>query len=147
MGEKKRDINRHFLERLLTGQNREIWETIQSSLNKDEKISIFLSLHEDLTANNFYMYDQGKEETELDREIISTVERFFPINKSSQICWDRAKNGVIYNIKDGSLEQRMFKNGVKYSICIETPGKRSFQHRVDASEAIIKKVIEFTDRV
>lgn len=143
----RKDINRHFLDKPLPISNKQILETIQSCLFKDEKISVFLSLHDDLTANNFYMYDQGKEETKLDKEIITTANRFFPINRSSQICWDRAKNGIVYNIKDGSLEQLMFNNGVKYSICTEVPGRKPFQTRIDASKAIIKTTIEFVDCV
>lgn len=141
-GFKNRDINRHFFDKPLKYENKLLFDLV-----KNEKIDIFLSLHEDLTAKAFYMYDQNKEATTLDNNIIKRVEKILPINRSRQICWDKAKNGIICNVQDKSFERLMYAKGVPYCITTETPGRQPVQKRIDAGIAIIEEVLKFASCV
>lgn len=136
-----KDLNRHFCDPRLTEDNKILYNSIA-----DENIHFFHSMHEDPDERNFYAYGYEKNTEKIYRDIVKFGGRFFPINNKKKIYGDVADKGLILNIKDGSLEQRLTNDGVPYVICTETPGKQPFSERVEANARMMKKVIQFCNK-
>lgn len=141
------DINRHFCEKNLKHENRLLYDAI-----KKEDILFFHSLHEDLDRHNFYIYAFEKSGKEQDREqkeyerIIKIAKKHFQVDAGASIYQDKANHGIIINEHDGSFEDRMFKEGVPYSICTETSGKLKLKRRIMLDLELMRSIIRFSNK-
>ncbi len=137
-----RDLNRHFRNQCLPKENQLLYNSIRK-----ENIFFFHALHEDLDEYRFYLYHFGNEEETIHREIIILAENYFPINRSRQIYNAPARKGVIKDsFYDYSLEHRLRCEGVPFTICTETPGRRELSDRVKLNVDIMNLVAEFSSR-
>jgi len=110
------NLNRVFLDDPLPQEAQDIL----NSINK-EKISWFISLHEDDEMDGFYIYKYSKYEEPTER-IINFLSKQGPICSSRKIYGNDSINGIISNQKsDGSLEEKMYKEGIPVCICVEMP--------------------------
>ncbi|MFA5211123.1 MAG: M14 family metallocarboxypeptidase [Patescibacteria group bacterium] len=134
-----KDLNGHFCHKKLIGENKIIIESL-----KGEKIYFFYSLHEDVDDKKFYIYNFEAKEEKIYRDIIKLANKYFPINLAKEIYDDPATGGLIINRKDGSFEDRLFREGTPYSMCAETPGKQPLKKRVDLGVKIMEKIIKFS---
>lgn len=134
-----KDLNGYFCHKKLSGENK----ILVATLNK-EKIYFFHALHEDVDLKTFYLYNFEKKPEKVYRDIIKLAKKYFPIETSAKIYNDKAFNGLIINRKDGSFEDKMFREGVPYSMCTETPGKQPLKKRIEVSVKIMEKVVKFS---
>jgi hypothetical protein len=132
------DVNRHFCDSRLTGDNRLIYESING-----EGVFFFHSMHEDPDVKKFYAYGYERKIEKIYRDVVKVGGYFFRINKNKKIYGDVSENGLILNDKGGTLENRLFYDGVPFVLCTETPGKEPLEKRIMANVKIMKKVIKF----
>ena len=133
-----KDLNGLFCKKVLSGENKLIYFSIKNS-----KIIFFHALHEDVDEKSFYLYNFEKKQEQIYRDIIKEAKQYFPINTAEKIYNDSALNGMIINRKDGSFEDRMFRDGVPYSMCTETPGKQPLKKRVELNRIIMEMALGF----
>ena len=134
-----RELNGLFCNKRLVNENRILYNAI-----KNEKLFFFHALHEDIDETHFYLYNFENKKERIYREILKLAKKSFPINLDKNIDGDKAENGLIINRKDGSFEDRMFREGVPYSMCTETPGKESLFKRIACNVEIMNLVLEFS---
>ncbi|HRY62808.1 MAG TPA: DUF2817 domain-containing protein [Candidatus Paceibacterota bacterium] len=135
------DINRHFRDSRLRGDNKLIYDNI-----KDENVFFFHSMHEDPDVKKFYAYGYEEKPEKIYRDVVKVGGGFFKINKSKKIYGDVSENGLVLNDKGGSLENRLVHDRIPFILCTETPGKEPFEKRTRANAKIMKKVLEFCIR-
>lgn len=112
----------------------------------------FLSLHEDATVKEFYLYtfEHGNKPGKFTRGLQKELKRFFPKAYNGIAYADAAnagagpecKNGLVYKYCDGSFEDWMFHLGVPRVAVTETPGKYILDRRIKANVSVINKFIE-----
>jgi hypothetical protein len=114
----------------------------------------FLSLHEDITEKNYYLYTFEKRKTPgpFTMGIKEELGKFFRKALDGEHAEIDAsdgshvgpifKDGLIFRHCDGSFEDWLFHLGVPRAVVTETPGKYRLKRRVDAGASIISKFIE-----
>ena len=110
----------------------------------------FLSLHEDVTTDRFYIYiysfrKDWKEFGEGLRRVESKWFRQMPDGEEVNEEGDPkavVQGGLVYNLHDGSFEDLMLHLKVPYSAVTETPGKARISRRIQAGVELINKFIE-----
>jgi hypothetical protein len=140
------DLNRHFFDTPLVRENE-----LTLSRMMQEDIYFFVAMHEDPRERSFYLYSYGNtDRTESNTSVkiynrmIDTAAKHFPIKSSRAICNDAAKGGIVMNIKDKSLEHRVFEDlGVPYVAVTETPGKEALSERIDCQVSVMKLVAQY----
>ncbi|MFA4960926.1 MAG: DUF2817 domain-containing protein [Candidatus Pacearchaeota archaeon] len=142
------DMNRHFSDKNLKGENKIIMDYL-----KKFKIYFFCSLHEDSDEDKFYLYGFEGVNGEIYKEIIKISKRFFGIKTGCVRFKDRclvghnSKDGVIIikrgDKNDGSIESTLFEKGIPFLVCTETPMKQDMKERMSLNKKIMKKTIEF----
>jgi len=133
-----KDLN-NFCYKNLTGENKILFNEV-----KNEKVFFFHALHEDVDLKTFYLYNFEKKPEKVYCDIIKLAKKTFPINLAKKIYKDPANGGLIINRADGSFEDRLFREGIPYSMCTETPGKKPLKQRVNLNVKIMEMVIKFT---
>jgi len=133
-----KDLNGHFCHKNLTGENKLLYRGIRG-----ERIFFFHALHEDEGTKSFYLYNFEKREEKVYRDIIQLARTYFPINTRRKIYDDPARGGLIINRKDGSFEDRMFRDGIPFSMCTETPEAQPFEKRVQLNVAVMNHILKF----
>lgn len=116
----------------------------------------YLSLHEDNTASEFYMYtfEPTEKPGEFTREIKAELIRHFPhpftgvayVNNSGPGKGPPCEDGLVYRFFDGTFDDWLFQLGVRRVAVTETPGKYPFMERVEASVDLIDKFIDLISR-
>lgn len=111
----------------------------------------FLSLHEDVTVKEYYLYtfEQGLEPGKFTKTMKKELGKYFP-KPYEGIAYVEAcsgagpdcKDGLVYRFCDGSFEDWLFHQGVPRTCVTETPGKYKLQRRINANKEIIQKFIE-----
>jgi len=98
----------------------------------DLSFKVFISLHEDVDETRFYAYVFQKKEELIYQKIIKETARSCKVWADKEIYGDQTNsNGLIINVNDGSLENRLFLDGrAKISLCTETPGKLPLEQRI-----------------
>lgn len=134
-----KDLNGHFCHKKLTNENKILYEAIG-----EKPIFFFHALHEDEGLKEFYLYNFEKKEEKIYRDIIRLAGKYFPIQRKKKIYNDPAYGGLITNRKDSSFEDRMFRDGVPFSMCTETPEAQPFKKRVQLNVEIMNHVLKFT---
>lgn len=136
-----RELNGHFCDKRLSGEDRFLFNAL-----KGEKIFFFHAIHEDIDEKFFYLYNFEKKKEKIYRDIIKLAEKFFGIDKRKKISGSISIGGLVTNEKDGSFEDRMYRDGTPYSMCSETPIKnQSLDKRIRLNVEIMKKVIKFSN--
>jgi hypothetical protein len=136
-----KDLNRHFCHKKLSGENKMLYDAV-----KNERVFFFNALHEDEGFKKFYLYDFEKKPEKIYRNILALAKKYFTIDTEKYIYGDPAKNGLIINRSDGSFEDRLFRDGVPYSMCTETPEGKPFNKRVRLDVEIMNLVLDFAKR-
>jgi len=109
----------------------------------------FLSLHEDITTDKFYIYIYTfrKSWEVFAGGMRSEEAKFFKQALDGEKVNEEGDpdavvhKGVVYNLHDGSFEDWMLHLKVPYSVVTETPGKKRISKRVEAGVALINKFI------
>lgn len=135
------DMNRHFFDEPLRTQN----QFILSRLMQEEAY-LFCTLHEDPREKRFYMYNYQEEDEPIYHDLIAAASEYFPINRSRKICGDAAKGGLVTNLKDTSLECRVWREGVKRVITLETPGKEDLSRRIECGVRLMREIVRYCGR-
>jgi hypothetical protein len=120
-------------------------------LLKESAADGFLSLHEDTTSDEFYIYiySHRKSWRALAEEMRNEEAKFFNqpldgvhVNEEGD-PHVLAHDGLVHNLHDGSFEDWLMHLGVPYAVVTDTPGKtRIISKRVEAGVALINKFIE-----
>ena len=130
------DLNHHFLDKPLKSEIKLIYGSL-----KHEKISIFVAFHEDDEKKGLYLYNYS-DNVNLFKNLIKFLSKKCKIYNDKKIYRNKSKKGIITNPKnDGSFEERMYKDGVHYSTCIEIPDYFSFSKRVNLVVDITKYLV------
>lgn len=105
----------------------------------------FLSLHEDIDSNEFYIYtfENSNAPGEFSVAMKNAEETFFKPMPNGILEEGALCDGIIFNHCDGSFEDLMFHENVPRTVCTETPGKLNFLLRVEANTAIIKSFVNY----
>jgi hypothetical protein len=121
----------------------------------------FLDLHEDVTVNEYYIYDYEKngQPSEVAKAVRDVEDRFFPrygdgngvVTDGSTVVLNgqaepsTVKEGIVFNLFDGSYEDLRMHTGSRHALATETPAKGvRISKRINANMAIIDKFIEMT---
>lgn len=117
-------------------------------INRLEKIKRvskdgFLSLHEDLEENTFYLYTFEKKKSfgVFSKNLRAEGQKFFRLHPDGEIEGNKIKDSVIFRQCDGSFEDLLFHEGIPYTACTETPGKKELEKRIEANKNIIMAFI------
>lgn len=137
-----KNLNSLFCRKRLSSENKVLLDAL-----KHERILFFHALHEDLDATSFYLYNFERKPEPIYRGIIALAKKHFPINNAALIYNDPAVKGLIINRADGSFEDRMFRDGVPYSMCTETPGQRPLGKRVVLNAKLMYKVMDYAAKL
>jgi len=123
-----------------------------SQLLKNSSKHGFLSLHEDIPSEKFYLYtfERETEYTAFTRELRDTLGSFFKDPLHGETVTTDAhggdgilvENGIVYKLCDGSFEDWLFHEGTIKAATTETPGKYPLKIRINANMALITKFIE-----
>jgi hypothetical protein len=105
----------------------------------------FLSLHEDVDQQGFYLfvYGEGKTPGPLARTLHQTESRFFAPCPDGPIEDDFVCGGIAEARCDGTFEDYLFHQGVPRTACTETPGALAADRRVAANVALITAFVGY----
>jgi hypothetical protein len=122
----------------------------------------YLDLHEDVTQDEYYVYTYEKGRTEpceFTKKIRDVEDRFFSrYGDGNGVVTDgtkvvlygqtepaTVKDGIVFNLCDGSYEDLRMHTGSAHSLATETPAKGvRISKRINANTAIMDKFIELT---
>jgi succinylglutamate desuccinylase len=113
----------------------------------------FLSLHEDVTTHNFYVYSYGncsdfaKAMRDEESKYFDVIEEGTKVNDSRSNDPEAViSNGIVHNYHDGSFEDMLTSKKIATrAIVTETPGYGvALEKRVEANMALITKFIDLT---
>jgi hypothetical protein len=103
----------------------------------------FLTLHEDHTNEQFYLYyfsDSINVPDKID-ELLSIGSTHFGLVRDGSYEDVPIKDGLVKNLHDGTFEDFMFHRGTPLSVCTETPGNGDINKRMAATSDIIESFI------
>lgn len=113
----------------------------------------FLSLHEDILSDKFYVYtfEKLKRPGKFSKMLLGAGKKYFESygdgvieDNFSRFGDDTVvKKGLSFNKHDGSFEDYLFHLGVEKTACTETPGREKLEKRIEANVSIIKAFINF----
>ena len=112
----------------------------------------FLSLHEDLEFDRFYIYTFGtnSDPGPFSEALRSEESKVFEAYPDGPLEGSVVRNGIIHNFHDGSFEDRLFHEGVKNTACTETPGPSDISIRVEVnarlSYAFVRYAVDSNSR-
>ncbi len=107
----------------------------------NEKIDFFLSMHEDWWSNKVYAFAFGEQHSVLYSRILSAAGKHMPIHKGDTIDGIEARNGLVMDQSDSSLEDVVSRTGIP-SMCSETGKRAEFEQRVNANKAMISVFLD-----
>lgn len=105
----------------------------------------FLSLHEDIEMEQFYIYTFEDSDTPgAFTEALRVAEsKFFEPCPDEVVEGALLSRGIAFRFCDGSFEDAMFHEGVPRTACTETPGLLPIDLRIEANKHIIEAYIDF----
>lgn len=123
----------------------------------------FLDLHEDITVNEYYVYDYEKngQPSDVAKAVRDVEDRFFArygngngvvTDGSTVVLYGQTepttvKEGIVFNLCDGSYEDLRMHQGSEHALATETPAKGiRISKRINANLAIMDKFIELTTK-
>jgi len=106
----------------------------------------FLSLHEDVEMERFYLFTFETADTPgLFSQVLHQAEsKFFLQQPDGMIEDSKVKDGLVFRKCDGSFEDLLFHEGIFRTACTETPGLLDINLRITANVAIITALAEYT---
>jgi predicted deacylase len=106
----------------------------------------FLSLHEDIEQECFYIYtfENSEKYSEFSICLANELAKYFEPCSDGIIEGSIVKNGIIFRQCDGSFEDLLFHEGVPRTACTETPGLKDLKERIDANAQTIMEFVRFT---
>ena len=106
----------------------------------------FLSLHEDIEMERFYLYtfENRPEPGSFTTALVTAGSEFFEPVADGIVEGDECRGGVIYRQCDGSFEDRLFHEGVPRTACTETPGMLPLARRVAANGRLLEVFCRFS---
>jgi predicted deacylase len=107
----------------------------------------FLSMHEEgeTEKKGFYLYAFGNiEAAEQLVKMVSGENDVFADGFDGIYGEDQIRNGIIYDLHDGTFEDFMSHQGCRASICTETHLKLPMEKRVAISLSLIKEMIKIS---
>lgn len=137
------NLNRHFFDTKLSGENKILYNAV-----KNENLFFFASFHEDDEMRDTYMYGYSKnvEDKFLYQNILRRSSAVSPVTNTAKIYRRKAEAGVIFRSKiiNGGFEDRMFTDGVPYSICLEPSNSKPLKARIGVILSVMAGIIEFS---
>lgn len=132
------NLNRHFCDRQLSGEASLLYNAV-----RNEKLSLFCALHEDDEKNDFYFYAYNKHRAwnPLYDTIRKTAERFIALCNHPTIYRLKATHGVVFNKRDSAFEDRMYRDGAPYSLCLEISDTLPIESRVTLNVALMRTIL------
>lgn len=106
----------------------------------NERLDFFLTMHEDWWSTKLYAFAFGTQYQDLYSRILNAGGEYLPIHKGKSIDGVEARNGLVMDQCDSSLEDVMSRTGIP-CMCTETGKKAEFGKRVAANKAIIISAI------
>lgn len=105
----------------------------------------FISLHEDVEQERFYLYTfENTNTTGPFSEVLRTEEaKFFMPYPDGELEGGSVRNGIIFRHCDGSFEDLLFHEGIHRTACTETPGLSDIEKRIEANASIITAFVRF----
>jgi len=112
----------------------------------------FLSMHEDVTTNQYYLYsfEDAEQPSDFTFKMRDELGQHFPrmlfgpvdTDASEKGAGPKVEEGIVFNLCDGSFEDWLFHLGVPRCVVTETPGKYDLRRRVRANVSAINKFIK-----
>jgi hypothetical protein len=162
-----RDVSVHFCKEDMYGETKMLYDAV-----KNEDIFFFHALHEDPDETRFYLYNfirdnlminsagnthtpsstvlekiksqmYPEHDNKIFHDILGFGKKYFEIYPDAIVDNYKCVNGIVTNRWDCSFEDRMFRNGVPYSICTETPERMELDKRIELNVEIMFKVLDF----
>lgn len=116
----------------------------------------YLSLHEDITASQYYIYtfEPSEKPGEFTKQMKSELHKHFPnpyngiayVDTASPGQGPPCEDGLVWKFYDGSFDDYMFQMRVPRVAVPETPGRYPLLDRIDANVALIEKFIELISK-
>ena len=105
----------------------------------------FLSLHEDVEVDKFYLYtfEQRDRPGPFSHALRSAEEEFFQPYPDGLFEGAHIEEGIAFCHCDGAFEDYLFHRGIRNTACTETPGSRELSLRVQANAAIVNAFVRF----
>ncbi|MFH1444712.1 MAG: succinylglutamate desuccinylase/aspartoacylase family protein [Candidatus Peregrinibacteria bacterium] len=107
----------------------------------NERLDFFLSMHEDWWSNKVYAFAFGEQHSDLYSRILSAAGKHMPLHKGNTIDGIEARNGLVMDQSDSSLEDIVSRTGIP-SMCSETGKRAEFEQRVNANKAMISVFLD-----
>lgn len=135
-----RNLNRHFCGAPLRDENKLLYHAV-----KREHLDLFCALHEDDGKKDFYfyVYDRAKRWDPLYDTILKTAERFIPLCNHPTIYNLTATHGVVFNKRDGAFEDRLNRDGVPHSLCLEVSDTLPFESMIAVNLALMRVIARY----
>lgn len=105
----------------------------------------FLSCHEDVEQNNFYIYEvhHDAKPSYVCRQLQEIGNKYFGQQPNGGVYVGNVLDGVVLNEKDGTIDDYLFTiGGIHRAITTELPGTEDINKRVFVYEQIITKFVE-----
>jgi len=107
-----------------------------------EHVEFTLFMHEDWWSTKLYAFAFGDQYSSLYSRILDAGGKYMPIHKGNTIDGVEARNGLVMDQHDSSLEDVMSRTGIP-SMCSETGKKSEWDKRIDANKAMMKAISTF----
>jgi predicted deacylase len=105
----------------------------------------FISLHEDIEMEKFYIYTFENAEVPgaFSETLRNEEQKYFRAYPDGILEGGLVSNGIIFRYCDGSFEDLLFHEGIPRTACIETPGLLHIDSRIEANVGIITAFVNF----
>lgn len=105
----------------------------------------FISLHEDVEVDKFYIYTFEDFEVPgpFSNMLRKEEQKYFQAYPDGVLEGGFVSDGVIFRYCDGSFEDLLFHEGIPRTACTETPGLLSIESRIRANTGIITAFANF----
>jgi len=104
-----------------------------------ERVDFLLSCHEDYWSRKLYAYVFGNEYSDLYKAVLQSTSVHMQINMNSSINGYSAREGLILDHRDRSLEDIVSRTGIP-SMCLETGMRAGLDNRIMANLAVIETI-------
>lgn len=132
------NLNRHFCDHHLSGEAALLYNAVRR-----EKLSLFCALHEDEDKDDFYFYayHPRKQWGPLYDKLFGVAQPWLPRCAHKMIYRKPAERGVVFNRRDRSFEDRLARDGVPYSLCLEVSDTLPIEARVALNVALMRAIL------
>ena len=103
-----------------------------------------LTMHEDDIINKFFIYTSTHSHLELENKLLKIgSDHFSTIINGKDEENNKIKNGLIIDVKDGSFEDYLFRQGTPQCITTETPSNKNFDERVATNITLLNTYLKY----